>query len=265
MEFKIDAHVHSMYSGDYFMRRITPQRILERAILRGLNGIVITDARADEAFDKICDKPREYIPGIDLIYCDKEIALFEKGGKPIYLLRGMEHHDDKGHLLDIGGTRPIIYNPKYSLLDRIRCAHGNGRIIGCAHHLDVNFGGMGEGNFRELSPELDFVEIFNSLTSPENNYKAAQAALDCKRPGLSNSDDHNAKPGRGSTVLGINADKETLRAEVIKMAIVQGKIIGYHQEYTPAWEKACIFVGKDFAGGHFGPALERIGRKLRRK
>jgi predicted metal-dependent phosphoesterase TrpH len=61
MEFTIDAHVHSRYSGDYFLRKITPERILDRAIARGLNCIVMTDARADMAFDKICEKPIDRI------------------------------------------------------------------------------------------------------------------------------------------------------------------------------------------------------------
>jgi predicted metal-dependent phosphoesterase TrpH len=239
----------------------TPKRIIKRAISKGLDCIVITDARQDLFFDKLCKEPKKYIPGTDLVDCNGEIALLEKDGKFMYLLRGMEHHDDKGHLLDIGGNTKIEYNPGYSLKDRISKAHDNNRIIGAAHVCDTAFGGMGEENLEETRFEADFIEIFNSLTCLPYNQRALQLSEKYNIPGLANSDDHNAKPGTAYTILSVKkAESIEDVAENIKEAIRNGSIKGYCQKYVSFLEKLWIFAGKNMLRGDFKPLADRTKR-----
>jgi PHP family Zn ribbon phosphoesterase len=264
--FRLDAHVHSQYSGDAFLRGCTPQKILNRAISAGLDGIVITDARADIFFDKVCQNPKEIIPNLDLISYNGEIALLKKDSRTLYLLRGMEHHDDKGHLLDIGGMKPIKYNANYSLTDRINEAHDNGRIIGPAHPFDIAFGGFKRQDLEEITDKIDFVEIFNPLTKPEFNQQAKEFSERHDLPGISNSDDHNCKPGIVYTLMDITFSEDLDEfAQNIKDSIVLDKINGQHIQYVPFSEKLRVFMIKEFLAGDFSAVADRTRRYFNRK
>ena len=136
-----------------------------------------------------------------------------------------------------------------------------------------------EGLERELMESLDireadnpvhagFVEIFNAISNPKYNDRAMVEAVRYSVPGLSNSDDHNAKPGRGYTVLGIEPEEnENIddTVDAIKGAIKDGNIVSYNKEYTGFLEKLWIFMGKDVSAGHFGSVANRVGRVLKIK
>lgn len=90
--FRLDAHIHSLYSGDAFLKGCTPIKILNRAVLAGLDGIVITDARVDRFFDEVCQNPKEHLaakrgfPNLELVDSNGEIALLKKDSRTLYLV-----------------------------------------------------------------------------------------------------------------------------------------------------------------------------------
>lgn len=276
MGFKIDCHVHSEYSGDSAVRGCTPKRVIKRAIDKGLDGIVVCDARADVFFDEVRKKPELYLPDEIQLIKGSDEALYVRGrnngddgnnkNNGFYVLRGMEHHDDKGHLLEIGGHSQIVYRKEAGLNERIFRAHNNGGLIGIAHPFYTDFGGVSREDFDKIIDNVDFVEIFNAISTPNYNDMAMVEAERYSVPGLSNSDDHNAKPGRGYTVLGIEPEESIDdTVDAIKGAIKEGNIVSYNKEYTGFLEKLWIFLGKDVSAGHFGPVADRVGRVLKLK
>jgi predicted metal-dependent phosphoesterase TrpH len=271
MEFKIDAHIHSIYSqpfGGSYLKNSGPKLLFERALARKLNGIAITDIKEDLFFNKVIHFPEEYSP-LKLVDFNDEIAkVANQRGDCLYVIRGMEHHDDKGHLLAIGGEKRIKYNPNWSLFDRIKEARDNNRLIGVAHPFDARFGGVGREVLEKIADKIDFIEIFNSLVDKKFNDMAFAAASRYNIPGLSNSDDHNAKPGKSYTVIELNLGEYRNIGRVarkIKDSIRHGMVIDYHQEYTPFMEKVWLFGIRELLDGNFDVVGARFKKYLKSK
>ncbi|MEA3248102.1 MAG: PHP-associated domain-containing protein [Nanoarchaeota archaeon] len=269
MPIKVDLHNHSKYSGDSYIQNCTPQRIFDYAFDKSkLDVLAITDARADLFFDKVTNKPKKYFSkNIELLDANKEIAVFKKYGERLYLLRGMEHHDDNGgHILQIGGKNPIKYDSKRTLKERINYSHDEGALAGIAHPYYTDFGGVNAKTLEELFSFADFIEVFNSASKKEYNNMTRDFVRKHNLVGLSNSDSHDIKAGRAYTIFDENLteclDENT---SLIKDAIKNNKISGHHQEYTGFWEKVYTFALRDFLAGDPKPAIDRVKREIRNR
>lgn len=269
METKIDLHVHSKYSGDSYIQSCTPRGIFKYAFDKSkLDVLAITDARADLFFNKVTNNPEKYFSrDIKLLSANKEIALFEKDEKRLYLLRGMEHHDDNGgHILQIGGKRNIVYSSARTLHDKINYSHDEGALAGKVHPYYTDFGGASAKTLKKLSESADFIEVFNSLSEKEYNKMTEEFVRKNKLIGLSNSDSHDVKPGRAYTILDANLSENLEQTvESIKNSIKEEKILGHHQEYTGFFEKLYTFALRDIIVGDAKPAIDRIKRELQNR
>ncbi|MCD4770894.1 hypothetical protein K8R30_00580 [archaeon] len=264
MAIKMDLHSHSKYSGDAYLRDITPQKMFDYAFDNDLDVLAVTDARADLFFDRVSGSPEKYLEGIELLDKNKEIAVFKKGGYNLHLLRGMEHHDDcGGHILQIGGERKIEYDKSRGLGDRIKYAHDEGALAGVAHPYFVDFGGADAETLERLARDADFVESFNSCSEKKYNDMATEFVKERGYVGLSNSDDHNGKPGRAHSILDVDLVGDLGKdSQAIKNAVMNGNVLGHHQSYTGFLEKVYVFVLKDVLRGDFKSSFDRVRRKL---
>ena len=58
-----DFHLHTMYSGDLYLRGITPQKVLSRAFKNGLEALAVTDTNKDFFYNEVTDCPAFYLKG----------------------------------------------------------------------------------------------------------------------------------------------------------------------------------------------------------
>jgi hypothetical protein len=269
-KFRLDAHGHSMFSGDSYLKRCTPERILENSIKAGLDGLVITDTRVDMFFDAVADNPRRHIPFSDEIFVRPDLIYFRdyRNNRWLSIFRGMEYHDEKGHLLVICNEKKIEYNHKYDNKDRIKQAHDHGGLVGVAHPFYLEYGGTSRKEFEKIAEDLDFVEIFNPLSKPEFNNAAKQAAKEYGLPGLCNSDFHDCKPARAYTTLDISYGIFDKVGERVKDAINKDRVINCHEEYVSTLGKVNTFIIQRLLNGDVrsvaGLFTEPFKKKLKR-
>jgi len=235
--FRFDGHQHSSFEEARYTSICTPKNKFRRALDIGLDGFAVTDARMDVFYDSVLKSPKKHLPsGCELYALGKGCFVVEnREGKKVFVFRGMEFHDNKGHLLVIGNEEKAIYKENTSLIERARYAHDIGGTLVIAHTFHSDFGGVSQEDFDMLcsSEETDCVEIFNPLSNVEFNERARKGSEKYGLPGLSQSDCHDTQVGRAHTTLDFKIDNlSNVRGE-LNDSLKSGRIIGHHQEYKP--------------------------------
>ncbi|MCK4544388.1 PHP domain-containing protein [candidate division WOR-3 bacterium] len=195
MKYIFSLHNHSTFSNDKFMRRETPDKILNQILKDKIYVISITDAREDIFFDYIINKRNDYAHICTVEKISNSVILLDYGNWESYLIRGMEKHDCEGHMLIIGTDSRIEYNDSYTINDWIDYANDNGGICGPAHPIEQFVGGMGVDVLLKHIHKFDFIEIFNAQLVFNKNANVAAELLSDKFnvPGIATSDSHNHK------------------------------------------------------------------------
>ncbi|MEY5027248.1 MAG: hypothetical protein RLZZ244_2776 [Verrucomicrobiota bacterium] len=183
MDFRIDPHVHSFYSGDGVS---SPEALIAAAKKRGLDGFALTDHNT-------CDGCR-YLRDQGLLREDGEAV------DGFLVIPGVEVSTAEGHLLCLGVWLPngLQGTPASEVVQMVR---EQGGLAIPAHPYDRTRAGIRERVLDTL--ELDGLEVFNAATLlQKHNAKALRYA---ERRGLlktAGSDaHHHAAIGRSHTVL----------------------------------------------------------------
>jgi predicted metal-dependent phosphoesterase TrpH len=210
VDLKVDGHAHSFLSGDPYLKKCMPDKMIDYAFRKGLDVLVVGDWEADHFLDYVWDESRRGLEerGIE-VGGDPErgyLAL-RKGTQHLRLLRGIQWPGagNLNHVLGIGQERHIDvdFGRNYSLADRIKIIKDQGGIAGAAHPFS-SYGGMDLNTLERYADILDFIETFNPLNvmDPRCNRLAAKFAKGQNIPGLANSDAHSPRHvGMAYTVL----------------------------------------------------------------
>jgi len=164
---KWETHCHSVYSNRrrrWFDALNTPREMIEAAIRRGLDGMIITDHDSVEG-------------GL----AGRKVA---RGYKGFYVIPGAEVSSKAGHILAIGVQENV---PKgLSLEETIDRIHGLGGIAIASHPFSSRVSpSLGEGCLK-----TDGVEVFNAMNRGSENWKASSLAEGHRRPKTAGSDAH---------------------------------------------------------------------------
>lgn len=201
---KADLHVHSTYSDG-----LDPvERVLETAVEKGLNAISITDHNTFKgslaASRVINDK------GLDLV------LIYGNEVRANYL----------GKLMDV-----LILCPEYPgegwSRDALRLydwAEKRGCLYVPAHPFDERRYGCGELLY---DLEMHAIEVWNARASRTLNEEALKAAKILKKPGLANSDAHEAEQvGLAHNVIEAEPDPAAVLEAILKgkVNIVKGSV-----------------------------------------
>jgi predicted metal-dependent phosphoesterase TrpH len=168
MEFKIDLHVHSKYSGDTDSE---PEETIIRAIESDLHGIAFTEHYSYEASEPV-EKLREK-------YKDK-----------IMIFRGVEFSSAEGHCLVFGVNTDRLSIKNASVEDVIRHINEKGGVVIPAHPYR---GGNSMGERIEHLKGLCAIEGHNGYSHYSQNVKAVRIAEELKMPYTGGSDAHVPK------------------------------------------------------------------------
>lgn len=165
MNFKIDLHVHTKYSGD---NDSDPEEAILRAIELGLNGIAFTEHYYYEASAFVG-------------------ALKKKYESSILVLRGVEFSSAEGHCL-IFGVDTDKLSIKYSPVEEvIRTVNQSGGVVIPSHpYRSVN----SIGDLVRKVPGICALEGYNGCNMHAFNVKAIEAADARKLPVTGGSDAH---------------------------------------------------------------------------
>lgn len=153
-----DLHIHSMFSND---GRSTMEEIVESALTRGLGCIAVTDHNNFEAYDLL------------------------KGNKNLIVIPGEEVSSKDGHILAYNIDREIERG--MSVSDTVDAIHDAGGIAVAAHPYRW-WSGLGE---RNVIPEFDAIEAYNSRSKKRDNIKAFNLAMSMGKPITGGSDSHS--------------------------------------------------------------------------
>ena len=162
---KADLHMHSTFSDG----RNSPKEIILRALSKGLEAIAITD---HDTFQGSIHA--------------KRIASSEK--LDIVVIIGAEIRTKQGDILVYCPSNPLEKVPE-DALELVDYSHENNCIVVPAHPFDLRRKGIGELVYEA---RWDAIEVFNAMSDPISNKRAAEAARELGLPGLANSDAHVA-------------------------------------------------------------------------
>ena len=176
----VDLHVHTNLSAD---SNVAPEKYLEFAASqdRRLGAICFTEHRLFPAD-----------PEIDRVYAELE----ERFG--IAIFKGIEADTDLGHLLMFGVNKEVAR--RFDLTARmlrsehlIEVLHNEGGVAIPAHPFrDSGFGARLDSILSRHGAALSAVEALNGQNSPDQNQRAADAALKLGLTAVGGSDAHFA-------------------------------------------------------------------------
>ncbi len=168
MEFKIDLHVHSKYSGDTDSE---PEETIIRAIESNLDGIAFTEHYSYEASEPV-EKLRE------------------KYENKIMIFRGVEFSAAEGHCLVFGVNTDSLSIKNASVEDVILLVNEKGGAVIPSHPYR---GGNSIGERIEHLEGLCAIEGHNGYSHYSQNVKAVRTAEELKMPYTGGSDAHVPK------------------------------------------------------------------------
>lgn len=166
MKSKIDLHVHSRESGD---NDADPEEIVERAIERGLDGIVITEHYSYEASEH-AERLREKYRGVMLV------------------LRGVEFSAAEGHCLVFGADTDRLSMRFAPAEDVVRLVTSAGGIVIPSHPFR---GGNSMGALVLRLRGISGIEGYNGANMHTMNRKAIATAERLDLPFTGGSDAHS--------------------------------------------------------------------------
>ncbi len=191
---KADLHIHSTFSDG----RNSPKEIILRAISRGLEAIAITDH--DTFQGSIHARRVASSEGIDIV-----------------IIIGAEIRTKQGDILVYCPDSPLEKTPR-DALELIDYSHENDCLVVPAHPFDIRRKGIGDLVYEA---RWDAIEVFNAMSDPISNKRAAEAARELGLPGLANSDAHVVDAvGSAFNLVEVNS----LDAEKILDSIRAGKV-----------------------------------------
>lgn len=273
---KLDGHVHSKFSGDPYLKWSTPQRIVDQAFWEGLDLLIVTDTNKDVFVDsEELKKFGIHEGGEGKWYIDhlrNPYHIPESPGvtvkKGLTLLRGVELHDEKGHLLIWGNKKKFIFNPKYNLKDRIRQARDLDAKVGIPHPFVSELGAMTEAQIDEFIEYVDFMECINanSLWGLAYEKKVRDYALKNRKAVVGNSDAHRVKDLARAYTLFEEQDNLEAREKLFRCIDNQSTVPGgsyLGKLDTLDWMILRRIVSGDWRGlrGLVKPFIKSISRK----
>ena len=168
MEFKIDLHVHSKFSGD---TNSEPEEIIINAIKSNLHAIAFTEHYSYEASESV-EKLRE-------IYSDR-----------IMIFRGVEFPSAEGHCLVFGVNTDRLSIKNASIEDVVLLVNEKGGVVIPTHPFR---GGNSMGERIEHVKGLCAIEGHNGYSHCSQNVKAVRAAEKLNLPYTGGSDAHEPR------------------------------------------------------------------------
>src|SRR5213083_3433599 len=163
--FKWETHCHSVYSNRrrrWFDALNTPREMIESAIRRGLDGMIITDH----------DTVKGGLAG-------KKIARDHNG---LHVIPGAEVSSMAGHILAIGIEENVAKG--LSLEETVDRIHDLGGIAVASHP----FSSRVRPSLGEECLKTDGVEVFNAANRGDSNYRALFLAQTNGRRGTAGRD-----------------------------------------------------------------------------
>ncbi|AKG92432.1 putative metal-dependent phosphoesterases {PHP family} [Geoglobus ahangari] len=140
--FKIDFHVHTIYSGDSI---ITPKLLVKASLKSGLNGVAITDHNTTKGIQKV----KDFLKNADLTIID-----------------GIEIQTRVGDIIGLFINEELSSIDPYEVCDKI---HEQGGLVILPHP----FRKRGLQNLsNELLKKIDLIEVLNARSSKESNQRA---------------------------------------------------------------------------------------------
>lgn len=153
----LDFHNHSHYSFDCVT---TPERILDEARRKGLNGVAVTD--------------HDTIEG--------GLATASANRDPNFLvIVGAEYDTEAGDIIGLFLQKEVTTRNPYEVIEDI---HRQGGIALMPHPFH------GHDSPSDMANMVDMVEVFNSRENAENNKNAFQLAKELNKPMTCGSDAH---------------------------------------------------------------------------
>jgi len=183
----LDLHVHSKYSFDSIL---TPQKIIETAQARGLNGIGITDHNTIRG-------------GIEAQKINRAPNLL--------IIVGVEMSTEAGDLVGLFLKEEIRDHHSIRVADEI---HRQGGIVVLPHPYE------GHRLNDELLKKVDLVEGFNARASERANKKAVELAEKWNKPITAGSDAHfAAEIGLARTIVD-GSDMDNIQSAILNNKIM---------------------------------------------
>lgn len=165
MKFKLDLHVHSLYSAD---NNSDPEETILHAIDRGLHGIAFT-----EHYYYAASEPVE--------------LLNEKYGSSLLILRGVEFSAEEGHCLVFGADTDRMNMKHAPAAELVRRVGEEGGVVIPSHPYRP---GTSLGDLLFAVKGITGVEGCNGANMHAFNVKAIEAAAALKLPFTGGSDAH---------------------------------------------------------------------------
>lgn len=177
---KIDMHCHTKAGS--IDSKISLQDYIRLLKAQGFGGLMITDHTSTKGW-KVWDEIKD-----------------EDEFRDFTVIKGVEYDTrDAGHFLVIlpDDVDLRILNVRgLRLKHLIELVHRNGGILGPAHPFGIKSSSYtGMKSFRKephLIEKFDFVEIFNTCETPEDNRRSVEFAEKLGLPGIGGSDSHKA-------------------------------------------------------------------------
>lgn len=182
MDYKIDLHCHSWFSGDGVS---SPEELIASAKKKGLHGFALTDHNTCDGCRYLLDK-----------------GLVREDGLPVddfLVIPGVEVTTAEGHLLCLGVILPYLKGKPAAEVCKL--VHEMGGLAIPPHPYDLFRAGIREAVLETL--EIDALEVFNAATTLKRyNEMAFQFAQRKKLPMTAGSDAHHeAAIGTAYTIL----------------------------------------------------------------
>src|SRR5436309_12120599 len=174
-----ETHCHSVYSNRrrrWFDALNTPREMIESAIRRGLDGMIITDH----------DTVKGGLAG-------KKIA---RGHNGFHVIPGAEVSSMAGHILAIGIEENVAKG--LSLEETVDGIHDLGGIAVASHP----FSSRVKPSLGEEPLKTDGVEVFNAMNRVYDNSKALALARSPMRASTAGSDAHRAQATGNAGISG---------------------------------------------------------------
>ncbi len=182
MDYKIDLHSHTWFSGDGVS---SPEAMVASAKRKGLHGIAITDHDTSDGYRHLLD-----------------VGLAREDGLPVddfLIIPGVEVSTGDGHLLCLGVILPRLKGaPAHEVCDIV---HAAGGLAIPPHPYDLFRAGIRESVLETLP--MDAIEVFNAATTLKRyNQRAFDYAKRRGIPMTAGSDAHHeAAIGTAYTIL----------------------------------------------------------------
>ena len=155
--FVADFHIHSRYSHDSLMH---PEKILNKAKKQGLDAVAITDHNTIKG--GLEGKKYEQKCGVRVIV-------------------GSEVESDAGDIIGLNLFEEIKSRAWRDVINEIR---EQGGVVVLPHPY------RSHQYISDIGKAVDFIEVWNSRSTPEQNAQALKLASDLNKPALMGSDAH---------------------------------------------------------------------------